>query len=174
MMSNADIRRATVADAEALSLLGRAAYLESYFDVMPRADMLAYCAAELSAERFAEHLADPAWRFWAAARPESGNLVGYVALCPPDLPVPTGPRDLEIRRMYVLAPFKGAGLGARMMDTAVEAARAAGAPRLLLGVFSQNHAAQAFYARQGYVPAGESTFWVGESAYADLVMARAL
>lgn len=174
MADDIQIRLAEAADSEALSLLARATYLESYFDVLPRADLLAYNADAFSPARFADHIADPDWRVWVAELPESGNLVGYVALCPPDLPVPTEAGDLEIRRIYVLSPFKGAGLGARLMAQAVEAARAAGARRLLLGVFARNHAAQAFYARQGYVPAGESTFWVGETPYADLVMARAL
>jgi ribosomal protein S18 acetylase RimI-like enzyme len=88
--------------------------------------------------------------------------------------VPTGPDDLEVRRIYVLATLKGAGLGARLMATAVGAARAAGARRVLLGVHSGNTAANAFYARQGYVQAGVRKFKVGANVYDDLVLALAL
>lgn len=95
-------------------------------------------------------------------------------LCPADLPTPTGPGDLEVRRIYVLAPYKGDGLGALLMDVAVEGARAAGARRVLLGVHGGNTAAQAFYARQGYTQAGVRKFQVGANTYDDLVLARDL
>jgi ribosomal protein S18 acetylase RimI-like enzyme len=60
------------------------------------------------------------------------------------------------------------------MSAAVEAARAAGAPRLLLGVYGGNARALAFYARQGFTEAGTRRFQVGANLYDDLVLARPL
>ena len=74
----------------------------------------------------------------------------------------------------MLSPYKGVGLGARLMTTALEAARAAGAPRVLLGVHGENRAAQAFYARQGFAQAGVRKFRVGANTYDDLVLAKSL
>lgn len=161
-------------DAAALALVGRATFLETYADVLPVEDMLAYTQDDHSPAAYAGWLADPAYRIWAAERTDTRNLVGYVVLCPPDLPVPTGPDDLEVKRIYVLATLKGGGLGAKLMAVAVEAARAAGAKRVLLGVHHDNTAAHAFYARQGYTQAGARKFRVGANDYDDLVLALAL
>ncbi len=168
------VRACTPHDAAALSLIGRATFLETYADVLPVEDMLAYTEDDHSAATYADWLADPAYRIWAAERTDTRNLVGYVVLCPPDLPVPTGPDDLEVKRIYVLATLKGGGLGAKLMGLAVEAARAAGARRVLLGVHGENTAAHAFYARQGYTRAGVRKFRVGANDYDDLVLALAL
>ena len=168
------IRRCGPADAAALALVGQATTLETYSHILTLEDMLAHAEHEHGRARYAGWLADPAYRIWAAERTDTRNLVGYVVLCPPDLPMPTGPDDLEVKRIYVLATLKGGGLGAKLMAAAVDAARAAGAKRVLLGVHSDNAAAQAFYARQGYTQAGVRKFRVGANDYDDLVLALAL
>jgi ribosomal protein S18 acetylase RimI-like enzyme len=161
-------------DAAALALVGQATTLETYSAILPRADMLAHTAHEHGQARYAQWLADPRYRIWAAELTRTRNLVGYVVLCPPDLPIPTGPGDLEIKRIYVLAPLKGARLGARLMETAVGAAREAGATRVLLGVNAGNRNAIDFYARQGFAQAGVRKFQVGANTYDDLVLALGL
>jgi ribosomal protein S18 acetylase RimI-like enzyme len=169
-----EIRRCEAGDAPALALVGQATTLETYPQILPLADMLAHTRHEHGEARYAGWLADPAYRLWIAELADTRCPVGYVMLCPPDLPVQTGPDDLEIKRIYVLATCKGAGLGARLMATALDAARAAGATRVLLGVNAINHAAQAFYARQGFIQAGVRKFQVGASTHDDLVLARDL
>lgn len=169
-----EIRRCGPDDAPALSLVAQATTLETYPEILPLADMLAHTEHEHGRARYAGWLADPAYRIWIAELTTTRSPVGYVVLCPPDLPVPTGPGDLEVKRIYVLGPYKGTGLGARLMETALEAAKAAQAPRVLLGVNGDNRAAQAFYARQGFVQAGVRRFQVGASTYDDLVLARGL
>jgi len=41
---------------------------------------------------------------------------------------------------------------------------------LLLGVYSENHAALAFYARVGFSRVGERTFHVGNSHFFDYIL----
>ena len=48
-----------------------------------------------------------------------------------------------------------------------------GSRRLLLGVYSRNAPALRFYARMGFVQAGERMFRVGSSDYYDYLLARA-
>jgi GNAT superfamily N-acetyltransferase len=55
----------------------------------------------------------------------------------------------------VMAPFRGAGLGARLMGAVETAAAARGASRLELGVETHNAAARAFYERLGWRVARE-------------------
>jgi ribosomal protein S18 acetylase RimI-like enzyme len=169
-----DIRSCAPADAGALALVGQATFLETYSTVLPAADILAHCAREHSEARYAKWLTRPGCRLWLAEVAATGAAVGYVALAPPDLPTAVEPLDLEIKRIYLLSRFQGAGVGARLLAAALEAARAVGARRVLLGVYRGNTSALAFYARQGFIPAGERKFQVGANAYDDLVLARGL
>jgi GNAT superfamily N-acetyltransferase len=169
-----NIRAAVAGDAGALALAGQATFLETYAQVLPMSDILAHCAHEHAAHRYAEWLAAPDHALWVAELVGTGAVVGYVMLCPPDLPVPLEPTDLEIRRIYLLSHFHGGGVGARLMAAALDAAREAGAKRVLLGVYEGNTTAMSFYARQGFAEAGVRKFQVGANAYDDLVLARGL
>ena len=169
-----EIRTCGPADAAALALVGQATFLETYATVLPAADILAHCQHEHGEARYAGWLGRPGYRFWGAEIAELGGLVGYVMLCAPDLPAATRPGDLEIKRIYLLSKFQGAGVGARLMGVATEAARTAGARRLWLGVYGENASAIAFYARQGFAQAGVRKFQVGVNTYDDLVLARDL
>lgn len=167
------IRRCVAGDAPALALVGQATILETYAQVLPLADLLHHCGVQHGEALYADWLTRPDHRLWLAET-ETGAPVGYMALTPPDLPVPAGPRDVELRRIYVLNPFHGVGLGVRMMRTAIETGTAAGFERLLLSVYSRNAQALGFYARQGFTQAGVQKFRVGANDYDDLVLARGL
>lgn len=170
---NLEIRPLGPADAAALALAGQATFLESYAHVLEGEDIVFHCAHEHGQSRYADWLGQPGCDFWGAFA-LGGAIVGYVMLCPPDLPVSTGPGDLEIKRIYLLSRFHGGGVGAALMEAALAAARRRGARRVLLGVYRENAAALGFYARQGFVQAGVRTFRVGARTYDDLVLARDL
>ena len=122
--SSADvtIRACSPSDAEALALVGRATFLESYAEVLPGADILAHCAAQHAPELYASWLAREDHGLWIAEA-AGGAPVGYVTLNPPDLPVETGPGDVEIKRIYLLSRYHGAGLGAAQQDGGAVASR---------------------------------------------------
>ena len=48
--------------------------------------------------------------------------------------------------------------------------REAGAKRMLLGTYDQNHRAVAFYERAGFEKVGERKFQVGNQVFNDIVM----
>jgi len=166
------LRRAGPDDAEALALVGAATFLETFAGVLPGPDILAHCRAQHAAERYAGWLADgcPAW----LAEAEGGAPVGYLLLAPPDLPVPTGPGDVEVKRIYAFSRWHGAGLGRALMDAAADHARSEGRRRLLVGVYGENARAIAFYRKCGFAVIGERRFTVGANTYDDLVLARPL
>lgn len=168
------IRTCAPEDAAALALVGQATFLQSYADVLPASDILAHCRTEHAEAYYAARLGKPDYGFWIAELTETASPVGYAMLSPPDLPVPTTARDLELKRIYLLHRFHGSGVGAGLMAAAAEAARARGAERLLLGVYGGNARAIAFYTRQGFSEAGVRKFLVGANVYDDLVLARAL
>lgn len=169
-----NIRPCNREDAGALALVAQATFLETYAEVLPRADILAHCAHEHGEDRYGDWLERQDHQLWIAELAETAVGIGYAMLCPPDLPVPLRPDDRELRRIYLLSKYQGGGVGARLMAAAIQAAATAGAKRLLLGVYGENHTAMEFYARQGFARAGERKFRVGANTYDDLVLARAL
>ncbi len=169
------LRVAMAADAALLSLVGQATVLESYAGTLGAADILAHCQRQHAPAVYEGWLADPRSRCWLAQAEHGGAPVGYLVLAPAAVPVPDpDPSDLEIKRVYLLHRFQGAGLGRQLVDAAAGHARLAGSRRLLLGVYSQNHAALAFYARTGFQRVGERTFRVGNSDYFDHLLGLAL
>ena len=103
------------------------------------------------------------------------NAIGYLVLAPASLPVPD-PRDhdLEVKRIYLLDQFRGKGIGKQLMIAAEAHARNEGATRLMLGVYSRNDRAVAFYEQFGFRRIGTRRFRVGAHDYDDFVLAMDL
>ena len=172
-MSPITIRPASPGDEIALALVGQASFLEAFAGVLPGRDLMSHCLKQHAVEKYAAWLQDPATSVWLAEVDPGGAPVGYLVLTTPDLPLPDlGPGDTEIKRVYLLHRFQGEGLGTRLMDAAHRQAAAAGKRRLLLGVYSQNASAVAFYERLGYRKIGRRSFTVGSLTCEDFIMSR--
>ena len=146
------LRRAESADAAACSLIAGATFLEAFAGILDGADIVAHVADKSSPANFAVWATDPA----------------------SDLPVPVEDGDIELKRIYALAPTHGGGLGPALMQRAIEDAQALGCKRVLLGVYGGNARAQRFYAKQGFALVGNRRFKVGATWHDDLVFARAI
>lgn len=169
------LRDAGPADAAALSVLGQATFLETFCVDTPGPDLLAHCRRQHAQNYYAAALTDAKTRVWIAELAATGAPIGYALVCPPEIPeADPGPDDLELKRIYTLWRFLGAGVGPALIARAVDHARAAGARRLLLGVYGENHRAIAFYRRYGFAVIGARRFRVGGQIYDDAVMAAAL
>ncbi|MBL8549609.1 MAG: GNAT family N-acetyltransferase [Hyphomonadaceae bacterium] len=168
------IRPCTSADAAMLSLIAQATFLETFADFLDGDDLHAHCRTKLGEDAHAKWLAQPDARLWLALPAPGQGPVGYAGLAPPDLPIPTHPDDIELKRIYVLSRFHGAKVGPALIETAIAEARAMGRARLLLGVHSENARAIAFYRRSGFTNAGVRKFLVGATLHDDLVMAKDL
>ena len=170
-----EIRTCTTDDAEALSLLGQATFLEAFAGTLNGCDILAHCAQAHAATVYGGWLADERYRIWIALAQPGLAPVGFAVLAPSDLPVPDpAPDEVEIKRIYLLNRFQRSGLGQRLMMLAIDHARALGARRLLLGVYSENPAAIAFYHRLGFETIGHRPFTVGATVCDDYVMSLRL
>ena len=161
------IGTATPADAAELAeVAGLTFPLACPPSILP-GDVIAFIDANLSEQRFAEYLADPARQMLAVR--DGRRIIGYAMLIRPD----DGP-DVELSKFYVLASHHGSEVAAALMQTAVDWAIDAGAQRIWLGVNSDNQRAQAFYRKQGFAVTGVRTFEVGSSTQRDFVMTRPL
>ena len=168
------IRRAGAGDAERVAHIGVATFMESYTELIDGENMAAHCTRQHSQGLYEAYLANPDAAVWLAEYAETGAPVGYAVNCPPDLPIPLEPGDVELKRIYALSRFHGSGAGKALMEAAVADAKARGAPRLLLGTYEENFRAVAFYRKHGFDLAGTRQFQVGDRLYDDVVMAKRL
>ncbi|OQW46516.1 MAG: GCN5 family acetyltransferase [Proteobacteria bacterium SG_bin6] len=164
-------RMAQPDDAEALSTLGKETFVET-FGHLYTAENLAIFLENHAPERWAEQLADSAYAIRVAEA--EGRLIAYAKLGPPSLPFTPQGRPIELRQLYVLKPWHGCGLAARLMDWMIAEARARGADELYLSVFTDNHRARRFYERYGFAFVQTYAFMVGSHADEDHIMRLAL
>jgi ribosomal protein S18 acetylase RimI-like enzyme len=133
-------------------------------------NIASFVAANLSAARFAEFVADPQRAILTAAH--DGRIVGYAMLVRDvsDGDIPTA----ELSKLYVSADFHGAGVSTELMDAALATALGWGVRRVWLGVNQENQRAQRFYAKSGFTVTGTRTFQLGDRRENDFLMVREL
>lgn len=124
------------------------------------ADALAALDAALVAE-LGDRFAESAWdaESFTTTKPEKWSLsviavadgqpAGYWIASQPS------PDEVHVHRVGVAAEHRRGGLGHRLYESAVAAARKHGAQRLTLFVSSTNQEARAFYRGLGFVPIGD-------------------
>lgn len=174
-MDEITLRVAEPQDAGTLSELGWATFLHTFVEgfAMPysAADLAEFQARAYGVDKAGALLADPACRAWLAER--GGEAVGFATVGPCGLPHPDAtPADGELRRLYVRADQKGAGLAPRLMDSAMSWLLREGRRDIWLGVWSGNLRAQRFYARWGFARAGEYEYRVGSTVDREFIMRR--
>lgn len=165
------LRRACVDDAAALSDIAIATYAETFGDSYPPQDLQAFLHAHYSLEPQRAELADPHAAAWLLEA--DGRAVGYLAAGPNSLTHPLAAAgDIELKRLYVLASHQNAGHGERLMAAFLEWLDSPSPRTLWVGVWSENHGAQRFYARHGCHKVGEYDFIVGHSRDREYILHR--
>ena len=170
-MTDATYRDATPADAATVAALARRTFTETFGHLYAPED-LALFLGRLSEGAYAAEIADPAFAIRLAE--VAGAVVAYAKLGPPSLPFTPEAGAIELRQLYVLAPFHGGAIAPALMDWVVAEATRRGMGALYLSVFTDNHRARRFYARYGFEEVGPYTFMVGTHEDEDIVMRRAL
>ncbi|MBJ7400218.1 GNAT family N-acetyltransferase [Mycolicibacterium sp.] len=141
-------------------------------------DIEAFIAANLSAQRFGEYLADPDRRVLTAV--DEGRIIGYAMLVRGigNDPVIAGCIEqrpaVEVSKMYVLPDWHRRGAAGELMEAGISWASAQHMRALWLGVNQNNSRAQRFYRKHGFDVTGTRTFRVGATLESDFVMVRAI
>lgn len=170
-MSDLSIRRAGPDDAEALSAIGRATFIETFGHLYPPADLEAFLPQAYGLERTRADLAHPRKASWLVE--DGGEVVGYATAGICDLPHPqVGPRAFELKRFYLLKARQNGGIGGRLWAQVQDWMIAQDPDDLWIGVWSENHGAQRFYARHGFEKVGEYGFRVGETVDHEFILRR--
>lgn len=164
-------RDATIDDADALSSLGRRTFVATFGHLYAPED-LDHFLANHDPEKWETELVDPAFAIRLAE--DEGHAVGYCKIGPAALPFTPPAGAIELRQLYLMESWKGAGYSDILMNWAMEQGKARGASEIYLSVFTDNDRARAFYARHGFSEVGPYKFMVGNHADDDIVMKRKL
>ena len=158
-------------DAATIDRIFRTSFCDTFAHLYRPQDLQAFLS-EFTLEGWRSELDDARFAFRLA---EAGQEpIGYAKLGPPELPVqPNGPA-IELRQLYLLHQWRGAGAARSLMDWVLEEAKARGGTELYLTVFTENWRARRFYERYGFVEVGPYRFMVGEHVDEDIIMRLAL
>lgn len=170
-MSEPLIRRAALADAEMIAAIGAATFTETFGHLYPKADLAGFLKEAYSLERARADLADEAKASWLVEA--QGQAVGYALAGPCGLPHQAVTAGCgELKRIYLFKAWQNGGLGARLFDETLAWLLSRGSGAIWLGVWSENHGAQRFYARRGFEKVGEYGFPVGDTVDREYILRR--
>lgn len=155
-------RAATLADAAPLAKLGAETFVAAFGDLYTPHDLANFLAEVHNPEAVAEEIAGESCTHRLVE--VDGALVAFCKLrYPTKFGEYTDARNpIELAQLYALPGYTGSGIGARLMDWALEVARDGGHDAIMLSVYAENFGAQRFYQRYGFGKIADITFKVGD------------
>lgn len=164
-------RDASEADAPILAELFARSFTDTFGHLYAPEDLAAFLG-QLDEAGWREELADPALAVRLAEA--EGAPVAFAKVGTITLPVQPSLPATELRQLYVLKEWQGAGIAHELMRWGLERARQIGAREIYLSVYIDNHRARRFYERYGFDYCGTYGFRVGNQIDEDLIMRRPL
>ena len=158
------LRPATLEDAPALATLGRESFCAAFEHLYRPQDLEAFLTQAYSEDAVAKEIADDVHIHRLAEADDGSRLLGYVKLRAPSSYVGSSDaaNPIALGQLYTQPDLTGQGIGAALMDWAMEEARTRGHDAIQLSVWSENFGAQRFYQRYGFAKIADIDFWVGE------------
>ena len=173
MFSPLNIRPAVAKDAEQLAKLAAQTFTDAFACDNTVEDIRAYVRDAFNTTRIQSELQDPANGFLLAFLEGASDPIGYAKLRSGTTEQSvTGPRPIELERLYVSQSVIGQGIGARLMEASLEVACDGEYQTIWLGVWEQNERAIAFYQKWQFEAVGDHIFQLGTDSQRDLIMAR--
>jgi len=164
-----NIRRVTIDDVSALSVIARKTFYDTFTGTCTEADMRDFLDKFYSEERLGKELTnDNNFCFFAEAE---GIPVAYLQFMEDysGFPEIKKWRALELKRIYVLDTFQGKGVAQQLMDFILNFAVENKYEMVWLGVWEHNTKAQKFYAKYGFENSGFThDFPIGNTPQTDL------
>jgi ribosomal protein S18 acetylase RimI-like enzyme len=172
------IRKATTDDAGLLAELAAVTFPLACPPSSSPEDIAAHLANTLSEQHFRSYLEDP--DITVLVIDAGGALRGYSLL----VNRPAADADVasaltllpsvELSKCYVHPEHHGLGAATELMHASLDAAAAAGAAAVWLGVNNQNARAIRFYEKSGFQKVGTKSFRLDSTVEHDFVLERAL
>lgn len=154
-----------------MSALAGSTFTETFGHLYDPKDLAMFLEEKHAPALYREIIGDDRFGVWLAKSAEDG-LIGYVVAGPCDLPVPDMPdKSGELMRFYIDETFRGAGLGGRMFEGALDWLEAQ-FDHIYLSVYAENFGAQRFYKRFGFEKVHEYFFMVGTKADPEFILKK--
>ena len=168
------LRGATPDDIPALSQLASDAFVAKFGHLYSEANLAMFLRDALSEPAMAGDFADPLQVYCLAD--VDGALMGFakIALKCGFPGHARGDQVMELKQLYTAAGATGQGIGARLMDWAMDQFAARGADEVQLSVYAENFGAHRFYERYGFAKVADITFRVGDHVDPEFLFARML
>lgn len=155
-------RPATPDDAQELADFGRHSFAAAFAHLYRAEDLATFNAQVYTRDAVAQEIAGAECTHRIAEN--DGRIAGYCKLrYPSKLACHSAAADpLELGQLYTDPALTGRGIGAALMDWALDVARSGGHDAVLLSVWSGNYGAQRFYERYGFAKIADIDFHVGQ------------
>jgi len=157
----------------ALSQLAMDTFTETFGHLYPPEDLSAFLEKSYTPRKLVQEIADPA-QFWRIVY-AGGEAVAFLQCGPVGLPHPAADpqHEGELKRLYIHSSQQGKGLGKRLLTIAIDWMNETypGNPQWI-GVWSENHKAQALYGAYGFERAGAYRFAVGQTLDDEFILRR--
>ena len=155
------LRPATLDDAPALAALGRESFCAAFEHLYTPEDLDAFLEQVYSQAAVAEEIGDD---FCIHRLADDGErLLGFVKLRAPSWYAEhsDAANPIALGQLYTQPDLTGRGIGAALMDWAIEESIARGHDAIQLSVWSENFGGQRFYQRYGFGKIADIEFHVG-------------
>jgi ribosomal protein S18 acetylase RimI-like enzyme len=172
-ISKIEIRTATDADVELISVLATTTFYEAYFEQDTPGNLAGYIVESFETKSIQDQLDDPEMTFLIAY--VDGRAVGYAKLDAGSRhPSNTTDKTIELKRLYAVERVWGKGVGEAMLRQCESFAIELGCETIWLGVWEENERGQRFYKKQGFVRTGTLEFIYGDVVGINDVMEKRL
>lgn len=168
-----ELKRCGEADVDVLAAISVDTFVEAFGEQNTATNMEIYIQQSLTCDVLLAELRTAGSEFYLLIA--DGTVAGCLKInTGAAQSEPMGDSALEVERIYALTSFKGQGLGALMMNRAVDIAKDRGLDTVWLGVWEHNDPARGFYRHLGFEQFGEHSFMLGTDPQTDLLMKLAI
>jgi diamine N-acetyltransferase len=174
-MSEVTLRRLTLKDVPALSVIAKKTFYDSFSGTCTAEDMNHFLELYYNENALALEMADSEMHYYFAEI--DGEVAGYILYKENNAGFAEMKQKkcIELKRLYVLGNYHGKGIAQKMMDSFLEYARANNFDIAFLGVWEYNCRAQYFYAKYGFkATTYRHDFPIGDTPQTDMYLLKEL
>ena len=166
------IRKAQLADAEVVALLGRITFRETfgYLFVDHASDLRAYLEHTFAVAKIRHSIEQPQNTYWLALIDRLPVAYAKFKFPSPAALLPAA-SVAQLQKIYVLKEFLGQGIGKPLLESVLEYVSSLKIDNLWLDVLKENSRAIRFYERHGFKVLGDETYTIGAQTFTFHLMA---
>lgn len=172
-MSSIKIRKATLADLEAIQNISTLTFIETFAAVNTPENIENYVKESFNSEQLTSEINNVDSMFYLAT--SGAEVVGYLKINFGAAQTESINKNaLEIHRIYVIQAFHGKKVGQLLIEEVKKIAQDTGVDFIWLGVWEENHRAVHFYNKNNFIEFDKHVFKLGNEEQTDLLMQYAL